>query len=275
LAFASPPPTDQDRYKYRTPVSARSPRSISPLGSAYKVGHGILSGMRTLGNMAAAATSSRISTPELDDSVLHPRGQNFSHSAPAASLLGGMSSRFGSTRHGSQPSSSSDATSDRMSHEGTWIIIVDLSATVICGEVHRFRVSGSKPVTRLQWRSDGSTLYCATSSGQTITVYQIRPEGAKLVSVPSSPRSWNQSRQPGQRSLDNGVPWHIYDLHRGHSSANVLRIVPSHDARYVAACTQRGTVHIFATNPYGGPSDVLSHIKGRVMNPEALVCDHL
>ena len=270
LAFASPPPTEQDRHKYnKTPLSARSSHSISPLGSAYKVGHGILSGMRTLGSMAAAATSSsRVSTPERDDSTSRLRGQTFSRSAPAASLLSTNPSSGSTAGQGYQFLSHLEESSELMSLEGTWITVVDLLSNSSSDEVHRFKVSSSKPVTRLQWGSDGSTLYYATSGGQTVTVYSVRPEppGASGYLGDGNP-----GRVPRKSTQDIGVPWHIYDLHRGHSSANILSIVPSHDARWVAASTQRGTVHIFATNPYGGPADISSHVNGKVMNPAVLV----
>lgn len=37
--------------------------------------------------------------------------------------------------------------------------------------------------------------------------------------------------------------------------------------------TEKGTIHVFATNPYGGPADEQSHLTGRVVNPKEVVCD--
>jgi hypothetical protein len=231
--------------------------------------------MRALGSIAAAATSPRIPSPEKDnEGAARLQGQNFSRSAPAASLLGSMSPKSGpiTGRDGRQPSISPLITPvDHIAHEGTWLTIIDLSAGPAENEVHRFRVFGSKPVTRLEWGSDGSTLYCATSGGQTVYVYSIRPEGVLPLSAPMSPSGGASRGKVRSKSHNIGVPWHLYDLHRGHSAANILSIVPSHDSRWVAACTQRGTVHVFATNPYGGPANVPSHMKGKVMNPETLV----
>lgn len=245
---------------------------MSPLGSAYKVGHGIMSGMRTIGTLAAAA-SNRISTLERDDSSTptHTQAQNYSRSAPAASLLGGRSPRFGPVKESHFSGLPLDTTEHHITLEGTWIAVVDLKGQSVDNEIHRFRVSGSKPVTRIEWNSSGTIMYCATSSGQSVIVYSIRPEGVTQVDAPRSPGGINAGRIHRPREHDIGAPWHLYDLHRGHSSANILNIVPNHDGRWVAAATQRGTVHIFATNPYGGPTDVQSHVKGRVVNPDSMV----
>lgn len=41
----------------------------------------------------------------------------------------------------------------------------------------------------------------------------------------------------------------------------------------MAVATEKGTIHVFATNPYGGPADEQSHLTGRVVNPKEVVCD--
>ena len=61
-------------------------------------------------------------------------------------------------------------------------------------------------------------------------------------------------------TLKVNVPWH--DLHRGRTSAVVENLDWATDGRWIVVATQKSTVHIFATNPYGGQPDGQSHITG-------------
>ncbi|KAF8315030.1 hypothetical protein DL93DRAFT_964688 [Clavulina sp. PMI_390] len=74
-----------------------------------------------------------------------------------------------------------------------------------------------------------------------------------------------------KRGVDKEV-WHVYDLVRGMTKGRVESIVWSHDERWVGVGTASGTLHIFATNPYGGPPDEDSHLDGRVRNVQQFVC---
>ena len=69
------------------------------------------------------------------------------------------------------------------------------------------------------------------------------------------------------------APWHIYDLRRGRTSAVVDDIDWASDGRWVAIGSRKRTLHIFATNPYGGKPDERSHINGRVANSGELVSE--
>jgi hypothetical protein len=72
-------------------------------------------------------------------------------------------------------------------------------------------------------------------------------------------------------ALKENTPWHMYDLHRGRTSAVVENLDWATDGRWIAVATQKRTVHIFATNPYGGQPDGESHVKGKVCNSPKLV----
>jgi hypothetical protein len=75
----------------------------------------------------------------------------------------------------------------------------------------------------------------------------------------------------------DSAPWHMYDLRRGRTSAVVENLDWASDGRWMAVATKKRTVHIFATNPYGGQPDGESHVKGRVYNSSKLVsppCRH-
>ncbi|KAK9710661.1 hypothetical protein K7432_008311 [Basidiobolus ranarum] len=59
---------------------------------------------------------------------------------------------------------------------------------------------------------------------------------------------------------------HLYKLARGYTSAYVEDIVFSPDSKWLAVSTGRGTTHIYAVNPYGGPPNVSSHIRNCIEN---------
>ncbi|KAG8981349.1 hypothetical protein FRB90_007309 [Tulasnella sp. 427] len=63
---------------------------------------------------------------------------------------------------------------------------------------------------------------------------------------------------------------HMYDLIRGTTHAKVEHVSWSDDARWIGVGTSRGTFHTYAINPYGGKPDELSHLDGRVRNPDSL-----
>ncbi|ORY03611.1 hypothetical protein K493DRAFT_311645 [Basidiobolus meristosporus CBS 931.73] len=66
--------------------------------------------------------------------------------------------------------------------------------------------------------------------------------------------------------LHQGSAKRLYKLSRGYTSAYVEDIVFSADSKWLSVSTGRGTTHIYAINPYGGPPNVLSHVKRRIEN---------
>lgn len=83
----------------------------------------------------------------------------------------------------------------------------------------------------------------------------------------SSNASSNVARGTG--GGDDSV-WHLYDLYRGSTTAKISSISWAHDARWIGVGTARGTLHVFAINPYGGRPDEATHLDGRVRNPMEL-----
>ena len=63
----------------------------------------------------------------------------------------------------------------------------------------------------------------------------------------------------------------MYDLRRGRTTAVVEGADWSKDGRWLAIWTRRRTVHVFPVNPYGGKTDIASHLEGRVRNVDAIV----
>ncbi|ORX93592.1 hypothetical protein K493DRAFT_408339 [Basidiobolus meristosporus CBS 931.73] len=65
---------------------------------------------------------------------------------------------------------------------------------------------------------------------------------------------------------NRGLAKNVYKLSRGYTFANVEDICFSIDSRWLAVSTGRGTTHVFAINPYGGPTNVESHVHARIAN---------
>lgn len=60
----------------------------------------------------------------------------------------------------------------------------------------------------------------------------------------------------------------MYQLARGYTYASVSEsgVGWSSDSRWCAVASGKGTIHLFAINPYGGPAHIPSHISGFVKN---------
>lgn len=63
----------------------------------------------------------------------------------------------------------------------------------------------------------------------------------------------------------------MYDLRRGRTNAIIDGIDMASDGRWVAMGSRKRTIHIFATNPYGGKADEYSHTGKKVVNCKELV----
>lgn len=233
----------------------------------------MLSGMKVLGGMAftaaragvsaaAGAAERRYSTDTTNTTPVAP-GKFFSRSAPAAS--GGEEQTY--TRQNAEAPTALDtaavdqrASGDNAQH----ITVLDLHSLRSAApspsptRITEFFVGKEQPISLLQFSHDGTSLMVATSGGQTMKVYQLRPSPALISNA-------------GAASAGPSPPWHIYDLRRGRTSAIVDSLTWAHDGRWMAVATEKGTVHVFATNPYGGPSDEQSHLNGRVSNTREVV----
>ena len=73
------------------------------------------------------------------------------------------------------------------------------------------------------------------------------------------------------RERDDSAPCRLYDLRRGRTSAIISGVDVASDGRWVAMGSRKRTIHVFATNPYGGKADERSHTMGRVVNCKELV----
>ena len=251
----------------KTPVRSEGVGGQSDLGGmAMRVGGSVISGMRALGGRALTAARARISdTPSLAPST------TLSRSAPEQDT----------------PLKGSDNQQSAMS--GCHVIVVDLAPLVArsprCPDlIVEFLASKRQAISALRFSADGSALMVVPGDGQTIRVFQMRPVPRTLRFVSSegerSDEGQNAPTAPvgtfylcralSLTPIKESTPWHMYDLRRGRTSAVVEGLDWATDGRWIALGTQKRTVHIFATNPYGGEPDVQSHVMGKVYNSSTL-----
>ncbi|KAF5335569.1 hypothetical protein D9611_012185 [Ephemerocybe angulata] len=226
-------------------------------------------------------------------------GSFFSRSAPTGTLLGpaGVSEeeerkrrRFSDIQagggHMAPPSTGGSAGSRVGGGKGYFIRVVDLGALlgaiggmeeeggldVDLEVVAEFVGSRSQPIARLGWARDGCSLYVAPRDGYVVKVFRIRPSPSVSVpgsAAPSSPTSQSGGGK-GLKRLGGSEVVPLYELRRGRVTAAVIEDVrAAGDGRWTGVVTRNRTLHVFATNPLGGRSSILSHLDGRVRTPEA------
>ena len=98
---------------------------------------------------------------------------------------------------------------------------------------------------QLKFDYSGQLLICADKRGHDFHIFQIFANslGSHLAAV-----------------------HHLYILHRGDTTATVQDVCFSHDSRWVTVSTTRGTSHVFAITPYGGPISLRTHSTSQVVN---------
>lgn len=302
LAFASVPPSPETSSLTSIYPRMAIPHSPSiQLGSlsvsqadignaAVKVGGGLLSGMRALGGIAVAAARGEMNTPTSTENKGFRKF--FSRSAPSATpvrherTLSDPASQTGSSEGGSTSSGH--------------ITILDLKPLLDDREAGRperlseFSVPAGQVVADLKFSEDGTNIAVIPNDGNIVRTYQVRPQSRiqrlaalsnvtnvpirrdKVVSSPMREATISSEDQYGlQMSSSESealtVPWHMYDLRRGRTSAVVEAVKFSNDSRWVGVVSRKRTVHVFATNPYGGKPDEASHLEGKVKNTTEIV----
>lgn len=297
LAYVSPAP----RVSSPSELPSRLPRTATPtspvdsqlkfptsqadLGTAaVKLGGSVLSGMRVLGGMAysaaragvsaAAVAAERRYSAEVNPPSITP-GRFVSRSAPAASEQ--PHPQQGPTTSPKMPLEPSLVDREVSADRNNYITVVDLHSLYSQSQpppcparIAEFTVGQDQPISLLQFSDDGNSIIVARRDGQTMKVYQLR-------SLPAGIRSCGWTDESGNRvTVDSSKPvhppWHVYDLRRGRTSAVVESLSLAHDGRWMAVATQKGTVHIFASNPFGGPTHEASHLHHKVVNPQDVVC---
>ncbi|KAK7039125.1 hypothetical protein VNI00_010310 [Paramarasmius palmivorus] len=253
---------------------AGAPGGASDLGNtAMKVGGGLLSGMKSLGGMAykGAVNVSNGSNGSGGGGIGAFANRFFSRSAPAATntvTRGGVEEESGAEEESEYARASSNASDN--SGIGRSVTVLDMKENPPA-VVTRFIASALQPVANIWFSQDGTSVLVAPRDGQVVHVYgirsnpvaKIREESSEATEGDGSGSPKSQSRMP---MIPDAPPSHVYDLRRGRTPAVVEAASWSLDQRWVAFGTRKRTVHVFAVNPYGGKSDVRSHLEGVVRN---------
>ncbi|KAI7855922.1 hypothetical protein BDC45DRAFT_567880 [Circinella umbellata] len=112
----------------------------------------------------------------------------------------------------------------------------------------------SHPITQLAFNPSGTLLLSVTNQGHTFHVFSLvsNLSGALL----------------GGGGVAEPPVTHIYSLSRGITDAHVDDVHFSTDSLWCTVSTARGTTHVYPINPYGGATEIISHVQGKVLNPK-------
>ncbi|KAF8065405.1 hypothetical protein FPV67DRAFT_1451169 [Lyophyllum atratum] len=262
LAYASPAPLTSPQGQG---PSNPAPSSSVPPETPMSLGGSVWGGMRTLGGLAVSAARSRMAGAGEGAGGV---GKFFSRSAPEQGEAGVGTEREREGR-GRRDSEASSGTSGSAGGEGGYYVTVVDLGTLVRGQaqpetVVEFLVGRDRAVAGLVFAGDGCSVGVVPRDGQAVQVYQIRPSPSP--SPARSSFSAGGGEPSGGGGEKEGSAWHLYNLRRGRTSAVVEGVEWAGDGRWVAVGTRRGTVHVFGVNPYGGKTDVKSHLEGRVRN---------
>lgn len=140
--------------------------------------------------------------------------------------------------------------------------------------VAEFVAGRDKPISRMAFSSDGTSLAVAFKEGQMMKTFKLRTTPSFLAASTQAP-STNRRLSYGHANADSEramhPPDHVYDLKRGRTAGIVESLDWAVDERWIAVGTRKRTIHVFAINPYGGPPDDHSHLEGKVVNVAELV----
>lgn len=305
LAFASTSPPESSSLTNIYPrMAIPHPHSIQfgPLNvtqadignAAMKMGGGLLSGVKTLSGIAVAAARGEKSPPATGESGGFRKF--FSRSAPSAVRHERKASTGSSTLGQADLDESVAATPLSPTWEAAHITVLDLQPLLDDSESGRpeplsdFTMPSGQIVAGLRFSEDGTGLAVVPNDGGVIRVYQIKPRSrvlrhGALGSIPHGREKLVAGlvRRDSAGSVESrsglsfsdreaaSAPWHVYDLRRGRTSGVIEAVEHSFDGRWSGISTRKRTIHVFATNPYGGKPDELSHLEGRVKNVDEIV----
>ncbi|OXG34558.1 hypothetical protein C359_06015 [Cryptococcus neoformans Bt120] len=263
------------------PISQAESHQGALISSAVEIGggvaRGVWAGIKLGAKAASAATrarSDRLAQSAPDDTTAFGRDQG-------AAILGDAESRSldeGSMLDEALPISSVNA---RSIDKGEWIHVIDLFSrhpsstrqvsprgnatsepTPTFTTVAHFRLPPSSvvpidtshssqyhplPVQHLSFSPSGTTLLAAPADGRSFHVFEFHPAGP----MKGNTRTGTQSQA-----------WHLYELKRGHTIANVRWTSWDRMGNWVGVGTDRGTIHIYPIHPSGGPPSAFTHVAG-------------
>ncbi|QRV90460.1 hypothetical protein RhiJN_18478 [Ceratobasidium sp. AG-Ba] len=259
LAYASAPPPPSASP---TPTAAsQSPSKVQAdismaIEGARKVGAGMWSGVKTLlGDNVVSRSPAPHSPSARSPAPIRsaPADTNYATSSPAPRVA---LPTTGETR----PTSS-------QGH----VTVVDLAPLLtdrgrsalpaaVPRRIVQHHATPGQALTALSFSRSGNMLAVSGADGVYVRVFEVRPKGRYSTGGP-------QDVGPSS-DKDTGSLWHWYDLQRGVTRRRITNIAWSADSKWVTVVTVRGTLHVYAINPYGGVPTGPSHLLGsrRVVN---------
>ncbi|KAL2327965.1 hypothetical protein Fmac_021392 [Flemingia macrophylla] len=217
------------------------------------------------GSPSATATSGRVSPQHLTPSasfpsfssngrlVAHYAKESSKHLAAGIVTLGDMGyKKLSSYCSELRPDNSGSIQSVNSSPKGNGIIngystdIDNIGMVIVRDIVSKYVIAQFRahksPISALCFDPSGTILVTASVQGHTINVFKIMP-GYERVSASDADPSYV----------------HLYRLQRGFTNAVIQDISFSVDSRWIMISSSRGTSHLFAINPQGGPVNILSY----------------
>jgi hypothetical protein len=141
-------------------------------------------------------------------------------------------------------------------------------------KIDEFLVSRSQGVVDLKFAVDGTSVAAVLKNGHTVRVFKLYPMpsvvlAAQVASAAATSIESAEETSPGETAARKASQ--VYELHRGRTGATVEAMEWAKDGRWFGIATRNRTVHVFGVNPYGGKTDIKSHLEGRVRNVEVTV----
>eukprot|EP00735_Rhodelphis_limneticus_P007368 TRINITY_DN198_c0_g1::TRINITY_DN198_c0_g1_i1::g.14329::m.14329 TRINITY_DN198_c0_g1::TRINITY_DN198_c0_g1_i1::g.14329 ORF type:complete len:834 (+),score=11.13,sp/Q8H1Q5/AT18H_ARATH/29.58/1e-24,BCAS3/PF12490.3/1.5e-05 TRINITY_DN198_c0_g1_i1:123-2624(+) len=172
-------------------------------------------------------------------------------SAPESTSL---PSNTSAKKAGMRSTEGDDASEQATEHHHGSIIVVDLYTRT---PVANFQTDDGQ-LSFLTFDPSGLLLVAVSDHGRHLNIFQIQGSSESVLTPKSNaiPLELNAKRGndvflPERAVLP--VCRHLYQLHRGVTSARIVDVHVSCDSRWLCALSERGTVHIYAINPAGGP----------------------
>ena len=258
LAYSSPTPpssaADADKYAYATsnpgPTSTSAAIMDTAVKGAVDIGSGVWSGVKALGGMALDAASR--STNSDGGGVKFP----FSKSVPSTSSPLGMSGvrkrLSGVFGGGGIPKIDESAQMGAADKGSPFVTIVDLmplhGPTSSPRKVAEFRwvnpsratVHFSEGVSSLTWSPNATQLAVSGTDGLLTRVFSIRPRAAAYEA------SLTGEKEKVAANAGETV-WHVYDLVRGATKADVGELVWEKDGRWAGFGSSNGTIRRYTS----------------------------
>lgn len=256
LAYSSstPPSSAVDANKYTYATSSPRPTSTSAaimdtaVKGAVDISSGVWSGVKALGGMALDAASRSTSSDNGGTKT------GFSKSVPNTSSPLGMldvKKRLSEVFGGGGISRIDEVGQTKTADKGSaFVTVVDLMSlhrsTSSPRKVAEFRwfhpprtnTHTSQVISSLAWNPNATQLAVSGTDGLLTRVFSIRPRAAAY-----------EASLAGEKEIDTanaeGTVWHVYDLVRGATKADIGELVWEMDGRWAGFGSSNGTLRRF------------------------------